>query len=64
MLIDIFIQKYFKYILLKAEKFSNKSGCFNVEKNDLPHYFRNLNNIQILVESEIIVQLENSIFEV
>ena len=64
MLIDLFVQKYYKYILLKAKKFSNKSGCFNVEKNDLPYYFRNMNNIQLLYELENIMILEDAVFDV
>lgn len=64
MLIDVFVQKYFNYILIKANKYLNKSGCFNVEKNDLPHYFRNMSNSQILLELDIIIFLEDSIFEV
>jgi len=64
MLIDVFIQKYFRYILVKAKIFSNKSGCFNVDKNDLPHYFRNMNNTQLLMELETIMSLEDAIFDV
>lgn len=64
MLIDVFIQKYFKYIRGKAKIFLNKAGCFNVEKNDLPQYFRNMSNTQLIQELERIMRVEESVFEV
>ena len=48
MLIEELISKYYSYIKLKAKLYSNKSSCFNVEKGQIPKYFKNLLTNQML----------------
>jgi len=62
--LDIFVQKYYHYIVQKAKIYNKDNCCFVVEKSNLITYFKELTLEELFEEIDSIFLLHELIFNV